>query len=155
MNPGDDELNPAIKISEWSRRWWFSHDKNILLLRTMTIAVAIGDDDDNSGSDVVSAVSSSVGAGCSSAWLYGTQLLSGDGGHFHSHRCMTESRARKYLLPERVSLGKEKGDRIRGMEGIEGRRERDRERERKREEKEGREEHKETWQTNKRNDKTV
>lgn len=24
-------------------------------------------------------------------------LLSGDGGHFHSHRCMTESRARKYL----------------------------------------------------------
>lgn len=110
----------------------------------MMIAVAIGDDDDNSGSDVVSAVSSSVGAGCSSAWLYGTQLLSGDGGHFHSHRCMTESRARKYLLPERVSLGKEKGDRIRGMEGIEGRRERDRERERKREEKEGREEHKET-----------
>lgn len=42
--------------------------------------------------------------GVRQAWLYGTKLFSGDAGHFHSHRCMTESRVRKYALPERVSL---------------------------------------------------
>lgn len=64
-------------------------------------------------------------------------FFSGDGGHFHSHRCMTESRARKYLLPERVSPRKEKGGRIWEWKGWKGSdddaRKRSRERERKRE----------------------